>query len=105
MKKIALVAAVVGVMGFAGAASADEDMQAMAQAKGCLGCHSVEAKIVGPAYKDVAAKYKGDAGAVDRLAKKVVAGGVGVWGEIPMPPNASVTPEEAKKLVTWVLSH
>ena len=104
MKKIAMVAAAVSVMGFSGMASA-EDMQALATAKGCMGCHSIEAKIVGPAYKDVAAKYKGDAGAVDKLAAKVVSGGAGVWGEIPMPPNTSVTPEEAKKLVEWVLSH
>ena len=104
MKKIAMAVAAVSVLGLSGVASADE-MQDLATAKGCLGCHSVDAKIVGPAYKDVAAKYKGDASAEDKLAKKVVDGGVGVWGDVPMPPNASVTPEEAKKLVHWVLSH
>ena len=104
MKKIAMAIAAVSVLGLSGAASADE-MLDMATAKGCMGCHTIETKLVGPAYKDVAAKYKGDAGAVDKLAKKVVAGGVGVWGEIPMPPNAAVTPEEAKKLVDWVLTH
>ena len=85
---------------FAGSAAAD---LALAQKEGCLGCHSVDKKIVGPAWKDVAAKYKGDAGAVDKLAAKVKAGGKGVWGQIPMPPN-NVTPDEAKRLVTWILS-
>lgn len=83
-----------------GAAQADE---ALAKAKNCMSCHQVAVKVLGPAYKDVAAKYKGDAGAVDKLAAKIKAGGKGVWGEVPMPPN-NVTPDEAKKLATWVLS-
>jgi len=77
--------------------------EALAKAKNCMSCHAIDKKLVGPAYKDVAAKYKGDAGAVDKLAAKIKAGGKGVWGEIPMPPN-NVTPDEAKKLATWVLS-
>ena len=81
-------------------ATADE---ALAKAKNCVSCHNVDKKVVGPSYKDVAAKYKGDAKAVDTLAGKIKAGGKGVWGPIPMPPN-NVTPEEAKKLATWVLS-
>ena len=81
-------------------ATADE---ALAKAKNCFSCHNVDKKVVGPSYKDVAAKYKGDAKAVDTLAGKIKAGGKGVWGPIPMPPN-NVTPEEAKKLATWVLS-
>ena len=87
-------------LGVAGQAMADE---ALAKAKNCMACHAIDKKIVGPAYKDVAAMYKGDAGAVDKLAAKVKAGGKGVWGQIPMPPN-NVTPDEAKKLVTWILS-
>ena len=81
------------------AAQADE---ALAKSKGCLGCHAVDKKILGPAYKDVAAKYAGQ-DVVDQLAQKVMKGGGGVWGQMPMPPN-SVTPEEAKRLVQWVLS-
>ena len=81
-------------------AQADESL---AKAKNCMSCHQVAVKVLGPAYKDVAAKYKGDAGAVDKLAAMIKAGGKGVWGEIPMPPN-NVTPDEAKKLATWVLS-
>ena len=95
---IAMMAAAGIVM--AGQAQADE---ALAKAKNCMSCHAVDKKLVGPAYKDVAAKYKGDKGAVDKLAAKVKAGGKGAWGEIPMPPN-NVTDDEAKKLVTWVLA-
>lgn len=80
-----------------------DDPAALAQAKGCLGCHQVNMKVVGPAYKDVAAKYAGDAGALDRLVAKVKSGGAGNWGQIPMPPQA-VTDEEAATLVRWVLS-
>lgn len=95
---VAMMAAAGIVM--AGQAQADE---ALAKAKNCMSCHAVDKKLVGPSYKDVAAKYKGDAGAAEALAAKVKAGGKGVWGQIPMPPN-NVTPEEAKKLATWVLS-
>ena len=100
MKKfsIALMAA-AGLM-ISANATADE---ALAKAKNCFSCDNVDKKVVGPSYKDVAAKYKGDAKAVDTLAGKIKAGGKGVWGPIPMPPN-NVTPEEAKKLATWVLS-
>ena len=77
--------------------------EALAKAKNCMSCHAIDKKLVGPSYKDVAAKYKGDAGAAEALAAKVKAGGKGVWGQIPMPPN-NVTPEEAKKLATWVLT-
>jgi len=78
--------------------------EALATAKGCMACHKVDVKVVGPAYKDVAAKYKDDAAAVDTLVAKVKAGGKGVWGEIPMPPNPAVSDEDLKTLVTWVLS-
>lgn len=87
------------------AAPAMADSSALAQMKGCMACHQIEAKVVGPSFKDVAAKYKGDAGAVDALAAKVKAGGSGVWGPIPMPPNAHVSDDEAKQLVEWVMSH
>jgi cytochrome c len=77
--------------------------QELAQKKNCLACHSVDNKIVGPAYKDVAAKYAGDKTAVAKLAEKIQKGGVGTWGQVPMPAN-QVTPDEAKTLATWVLS-
>ena len=77
---------------------------ALAQKSGCTACHSVDKKIVGPAYKDVAAKYRGDKTAEAKLITKVEKGGSGVWGQIPMPPNTQVKPEDVKKLVEWVLS-
>lgn len=78
--------------------------QALAQAKNCMACHAVDNKVVGPAYKEVATKYKGDKAAVDKLASKIIKGGAGVWGPVPMPANAQVNEAEAKKLAAWVLS-
>lgn len=76
----------------------------LAKSKGCLVCHAVDAKLLGPSYKEVAKKYAGQADAESKLADKVVKGGSGVWGNIPMPPNTRVTPEEAKQLVHWILN-
>jgi cytochrome c len=75
----------------------------LAQKKNCMACHAVDKKLVGPAFKDIAAKYAGQKDAVAKLSEKVIKGGSGAWGQIPMPANA-VTQEEAKTLVTWVLS-
>ena len=78
--------------------------QALATAKNCMACHAIDKKLVGPAYKDVAAKYAGQKDAADRLAVKIMKGGSGVWGPVPMPANAQVNEAEAKKLASWVLS-
>jgi cytochrome c551/c552 len=78
--------------------------QAMMQKDGCGACHSVDKKIVGPAYHDVAAKYKGDSGALPKLTQKVKAGGSGVWGSVPMPPNAHVPDGDIQALVSWILT-
>ena len=78
--------------------------QQLAQQKNCMACHAVDKKLVGPAYKDVAAKYAGQKDAVDKLAQKVIKGGSGVWGPVPMPANAQVTEAEAKTLVQWILT-
>jgi cytochrome c len=77
--------------------------QALAQSKNCMACHAVDKKLVGPSYKDVAAKYAGDKTAADKLATKIQKGGSGVWGAIPMPANPQVNDAEAKKLAAWVL--
>jgi len=87
------------------APAAGGDVVALATKSGCLACHQVEMKVVGPAYKDVAAKYKGDAGALDKLVAKVKAGGSGVWGPVPMPPNPQVPEADIRTIVEWVLSH
>lgn len=75
----------------------------LAAKKNCLACHATDKKLVGPSYKDVAAKYAGQKDAVAKLAEKIQKGGSGVWGQVPMPAN-QVTPDEAKQLATWVLS-
>lgn len=97
----AIAAATVLLAGQAHAA----DAQALAQKSGCLACHSVDHKVLGPAYKDVAAKYKGDKGAEAKLVAKVKAGGSGVWGNIPMPANSpQVKDEDIKTIVQWILA-
>lgn len=75
----------------------------LAQKKACMACHAIDKKLVGPGYKEVAAKYAGQKDAVEKLSAKIIKGGSGVWGPVPMPANA-VTEAEAKTLATWVLS-
>jgi len=99
---IALAATAILVSGVqARAADAGEDL---ARNSGCLACHSVDKKLVGPGYKDIANKYRGDKAAPAALAKKVKEGGKGVWGDIPMPPNAHVKDADIATIVNWVLS-
>ena len=82
-------------------AMADE---ALAKAKNCLACHAADTKLVGPSYKDVAKKYATQKDAKAMLAEKIVKGGAGVWGPIPMPANPQVSAAEADKLAAWILS-
>lgn len=99
MKRALLIMAAVAAV--SAPAMADE---ALAKSKNCMACHAVDKKLVGPSYKDVAKKYAGDAKAVDALAAKIIKGGSGVWGAIPMPANPQVNEADAKKLATWVLA-
>jgi cytochrome c len=99
MKKLALATIVAAVITPAAFAN-----QALAEKKNCLACHQVDKKLVGPAYKEVAAKYAGQKDAAAKLAEKIQKGGVGVWGQIPMPANPQVNADEAKTLAAWVLS-
>jgi cytochrome c len=87
----------------AGAAQA-QDGAALLQKYACTACHAVDKKVVGPAYNDVAAKYKGDAGAAAKLAAKIKAGGTGVWGQVPMPPNPTVPDADLKAMVSYILA-
>lgn len=98
MKRALIVFA--SVLAVSAPALADE---ALAKANNCMACHAVDKKLVGPAYKDVAKKYAGDAKAADMLATKIVKGGSGVWGAVPMPANPKVSEADAKKLAAWVL--
>ena len=79
------------------------DEAEMVRAKKCMSCHTIDQKLVGPAFKSVAAKYAGDASAEARLAKKIREGGAGVWGVVPMPANPEVNAAEAQRLAHWVL--
>lgn len=107
MKALLMMVATTGSLLLAGQAGAVDAKaaEALAQKNGCLACHTVANKVVGPAYKDVAAKYKGDKTAEAKLIAKVKAGGSGVWGPIPMPPNSpQVKDADIKTIVQWVLS-
>ena len=104
-----LVAALGAGMVFAGSAFGQAKVDAKAAEalmtkSGCVACHAIDKKVIGPAYKDVAAKYKNDKEAATKLAAKVKAGGQGVWGPIPMPPNAQVPEADIKTLVAWILT-
>ncbi len=100
--KVLLTIIATAAMLLAGQASAS---QALAQKSGCLACHGVDKKVLGPAFKDVGAKYKGDKSAEAKLVAKVKAGGSGVWGPMPMPPmSPQVKDEDIKSIVQWILS-
>jgi cytochrome c len=99
--------ALLVALSFGGSAHAAMDNKAaeeMMKRDGCSACHSIEKKGIGPAYKDVAAKYKGDKEALARLSAKVKKGGSGVWGQTAMPPNYLVKDEDINQLVTWILT-
>ena len=77
----------------------------LARSKNCVACHHVERKMIGPAYKAIAERYAKDEAAIKTLTEKVIKGGSGSWGQTPMPPQPSVSPEDAEALVKWVLSN
>ena len=102
MKKITILLLAATITA-AGTAVADE-LEDMMKKNGCNACHAEDKKVIGPSYKDVAAKYKGDAQAVAKLSDKVKKGGSGVWGPVPMPPNTQVKDEDVKKMVELILA-
>ncbi len=107
MKALLLAIAAAGSMLVAAQANAVDAKaaEALAQKSGCLACHSIDKKVLGPAYKDVAAKYKGDKTAEAKLVAKVKAGGSGVWGPMPMPANSpQVKDADITNVVQWVLA-
>ncbi|MBY0499641.1 cytochrome c [Nitrosomonas ureae] len=101
MKKVLIGAVAASAFFLVGVAQADADL---AKNSGCLNCHNVDTKLVGPSLKDIAAKYADQADASAYLADKIVKGSNGVWGPIPMPPNANVSPENAKVLADFILT-
>ena len=100
MKALSGIAVLAGLI-VSAPALADE---ALAKKHNCLACHAVDKKVIGPAYKDVAKKFKGQPGAEAMLIEKVKKGSTGVWGPVPMPPNAAVPDADIKKLVDWILT-
>ena len=102
MKYPLILAALLATAASGSALAADP--AAAAQKAGCMACHAMDKKLVGPAFKDIAAKYKGQADAESKLVAKLKAGGQGVWGAIPMPPQTQLKDEDARRLVKWILS-
>ncbi len=102
MKLVFLAAALV--LGLAAGPASAQQAEALLKKYGCLACHGIDKKYVGPAYTEVAAKYKGDAGAAAKLAAKVRTGGAGVWGQTMMPPNPSVPDADLKTMIAFILA-
>ena len=101
MKKHVVVVTAAALAAAASSALASEEL---AKKHACTACHAIDKKVVGPAYKEVAAKYRGDAKAQAAMAKSVKEGSVGKWGQVPMPPNAGVPDGDVQALVKWILS-
>ena len=101
MKRLIAACAMGAALTLAGAAQANEKL---AQSSGCMTCHGVDKKVIGPSYKEIAAKYRNDKASEAALVTKVKAGGKGVWGDMPMPPNAHLKDEDIKTLVVWILA-
>ncbi len=99
--RLALLATAVALGLASGAALASAEL---AKAKNCVACHAADKRLVGPSYRQIAAKYANDRSALEKLTRKVREGGSGVWGQVPMPPNPQVSAEEAAALVQWALS-
>lgn len=106
MKQVLMAAlAGVGILSAGGAQAADaKAAEDMLKKNACTACHAIDKKMVGPAYKDVAAKYRGQKDAEAKLIDKVKKGGTGVWGSVPMPPNSAVKDADIKTMVQYVLS-
>ncbi|MEX3763698.1 c-type cytochrome [Paraburkholderia phenoliruptrix] len=96
--------AAAGLSGPAAFAADAPRGQRIANANACMGCHAVDRKLVGPSFQQIAARYKGDAQAPARLARKVKEGGLGVWGMIPMPAHQSMSDADIRAVVDWVLA-
>ncbi len=104
MKSLIIALAAAAGLTLTTVAFAADAGEALTKSSGCAACHSVDKKLVGPAYKDIGDKYKSDKGAEAALIKKVKAGGKGAWGQVPMPPNAHMKDDDIKAMVRWILS-
>jgi cytochrome c len=104
MKRVAVVLSAVLTAAALSASLPARANEELAKKHACFACHATDKKLVGPSYKDVAAKYRGDAGAEAKLVDKVKKGSQGTWGQVPMPPNANVPDGDVRTLVKWILS-
>jgi cytochrome c len=104
MKSILLCLAASGALWSAGAHAQDAAAKALATKSACMACHAVDKKLVGPAFKDVAAKHKGQAGALEAVAARIKSGGSGLYGPVPMPPQPNLKDDELKLLAGWILA-
>ncbi len=104
MKALFMALATVAGLTLATGTLAADPGEALTKSSGCIACHSVDKKLVGPSYKEIAAKYKADKGAEAALVKKIKAGGMGAWGQIPMPPHMHVKDDDIKSMTKWILS-
>ena len=102
MKSLIVSIAVLTGLTFAGSAIS-ADMPPLAKKNGCTSCHAIDKKVMGPAWQAVADKYKGDAGAADKLSTKIAKGGSGVWGPVPMPAQPKLSEADKKELITFIL--
>ena len=104
MKAFFPVLAAAAVAALAATPARAQNVDELLKKHACLSCHALDKKLVGPSYKEVAGKYRGQPGAEKTLAEKVKKGGVGTWGQIPMPPNAAVSDADLNAMVKWILS-
>ena len=104
MKRVAVVLSAVLTAAALSASLPARANEELAKKHACFACHAIDKKLVGPSYKDVAAKYRGDAGAEAKLVEKVKKGSQGTWGQVPMPPNSNVPDADVRALVKWILS-
>jgi cytochrome c len=96
--------ALTGLLALAATPALANDAPTLARNNQCMSCHKVDGKTLGPSFKEVAAKYKGDPEALNRLSEMVRAGGKGVWGVVPMPPHKSISDDDLKTVVSWILA-
>ncbi len=101
MPKLVALSIAVGLAACAGSAFADADML---RKHNCVACHANERKLLGPSYRDIAAKYAADGRAAETLAKKIKDGGSGVWGQLPMPPHPQLSDADALALARYILA-
>ncbi len=103
MKKILIVGVAVGLFCGEGIVAAAESGDVLMQKSDCLICHKTDQNLVGPSFRDIANRYEGDPAAVTMLAQKVISGGSGVWGQVPMAPHANISTADAEEIVKWIL--